>query len=297
MGQRRSSQNPDALKANEAAPLVGMAPRGIYRAVALGYIPPGVYWRIGRDMYFSRERLLAWRESGGTPSTQASPDAQGGGTSSEEDEAMRLVAMYHKGEIDPATLSDRESTVVLACFGFLRGEKVTLTEIAQTFEISSSRASQIKFNALRKLRRALDVLSEKKADRQHGEDSQVFLLKSIRDEIARADAGASSQKPSEILAKFFAAPIYALRLPERAYGILANAEVDTVGRLVEMKEHELRRVKHIGPALSRAITSELRRYGILLGTRHYETGYGVLVVPPSPSDSHKDEEEDDWSDE
>lgn len=57
----------DAIKAADAAALLGMrSPRGPQRAAALGHIPRGVWWRVGRDLYFSRSRLIAWRNSGGT---------------------------------------------------------------------------------------------------------------------------------------------------------------------------------------------------------------------------------------
>jgi excisionase family DNA binding protein len=53
----------------EAAPLVALSARGIYRAIAAGHIPPGVYFRIGRDIYIRRSALLAWRDAGGTAAT------------------------------------------------------------------------------------------------------------------------------------------------------------------------------------------------------------------------------------
>lgn len=56
----------ETLTVAEAAPLVALSARGFYRAIAAGHIPPGVYFRIGRDIYVSRARLLAWRDAGGT---------------------------------------------------------------------------------------------------------------------------------------------------------------------------------------------------------------------------------------
>jgi hypothetical protein len=37
---------------------------------ASGTRPPGVYFRIGRDIYVSRSRLLAWRNAGGTAASE-----------------------------------------------------------------------------------------------------------------------------------------------------------------------------------------------------------------------------------
>ncbi len=63
----------DVITAHEASRLVGKNVRGVYRAVEIGLIPPGAYWRIGRDLRFSRSKLLEWRNSGGNAplSTQA----------------------------------------------------------------------------------------------------------------------------------------------------------------------------------------------------------------------------------
>lgn len=60
------SANDDVIKAKAAGPIVGMGARGIQRAAALKHLPPGVWWRVGRDLYFSRSKLIAWRDSGGT---------------------------------------------------------------------------------------------------------------------------------------------------------------------------------------------------------------------------------------
>jgi excisionase family DNA binding protein len=60
----------ETLTVAEAAPLVALSARGFYRAIAAGHIPPGVYFRIGRDIYVSRERLLAWRNAGGTAASE-----------------------------------------------------------------------------------------------------------------------------------------------------------------------------------------------------------------------------------
>lgn len=62
----------DVVTAHEASRIVGKNLRSLYRAVEIGLIPPGAYWRIGRDLRFSRTKLLEWRNSGGNapPSTQ-----------------------------------------------------------------------------------------------------------------------------------------------------------------------------------------------------------------------------------
>jgi len=56
----------DIISAEEAAPLIGKSRLAMYRAIRLGHIPLGVYWRVGRDIHVSRKRLLAWRDAGGT---------------------------------------------------------------------------------------------------------------------------------------------------------------------------------------------------------------------------------------
>lgn len=56
----------DAISVEEAAPLAGYKrPHGLYRAIRLGYVPAGVYWRVGRDIRLSRSRLVEWLAAGG----------------------------------------------------------------------------------------------------------------------------------------------------------------------------------------------------------------------------------------
>jgi predicted DNA-binding transcriptional regulator AlpA len=38
----------------------------VYRAVASGHLPPGVYWRVGRALRFSRAALEQFIADGGT---------------------------------------------------------------------------------------------------------------------------------------------------------------------------------------------------------------------------------------
>lgn len=56
----------DIISVEDAAPLVGKSRLSMYRSIRLGYLPLGVYWRVGRDIYVSRSRLLAWRDAGGS---------------------------------------------------------------------------------------------------------------------------------------------------------------------------------------------------------------------------------------
>lgn len=56
----------DVLSVEEGAAIVGKSRLAMYRAIRLGHIPLGIYWRIGRDIYVSRARLIAWRDAGGT---------------------------------------------------------------------------------------------------------------------------------------------------------------------------------------------------------------------------------------
>ncbi|GAB1340940.1 hypothetical protein [Gemmatimonas sp.] len=56
----------DRISVATAGPIAGTTARGFYRAIARGYVPPGVYWRVGRDIHVSRSRLLEWIERGGT---------------------------------------------------------------------------------------------------------------------------------------------------------------------------------------------------------------------------------------
>lgn len=64
----------DVLSVEEGAALIGKNRLAMYRAIRLGQIPPGVYWRVGRDIYVSRGRLLEWKNRGGTA---APADARG----------------------------------------------------------------------------------------------------------------------------------------------------------------------------------------------------------------------------
>lgn len=67
------TDNSDVIGVEEAAPLAGYKrPHGMYRAIRLGYVPPGVYWRVGRDIRLSRSRLVEWLAAGGNaaPPTQ-----------------------------------------------------------------------------------------------------------------------------------------------------------------------------------------------------------------------------------
>ena len=60
------SEEEDVITVGEAAPMLGKSVQGMYRAVRAGHIPAGVYFKIGRDLYFRRGALLAWRDAGGT---------------------------------------------------------------------------------------------------------------------------------------------------------------------------------------------------------------------------------------
>lgn len=61
-----SALSEDRISVADAAPLAGCSTRSFYRAIAAGYVPPGIYWRIGRDIHVSRARLLEWIAQGGT---------------------------------------------------------------------------------------------------------------------------------------------------------------------------------------------------------------------------------------
>lgn len=61
----------DIIHAAEASALLGCSVRALYRLAAAGRVP---HWRIGRDVRFSREKLIAWRNSGGTAAPNALND-------------------------------------------------------------------------------------------------------------------------------------------------------------------------------------------------------------------------------
>lgn len=66
----------DTITVEQASPLIGRKPAGTYRAIRLEHIPRGVWWRIGRDIYLSRGKLLAWRDAGGAvPAAESNPVA------------------------------------------------------------------------------------------------------------------------------------------------------------------------------------------------------------------------------
>jgi excisionase family DNA binding protein len=48
------------LRADEAAALLGLSLRALYRFAAEEKIPPEVVVRLGRSVRFSKPRLLAW---------------------------------------------------------------------------------------------------------------------------------------------------------------------------------------------------------------------------------------------
>jgi hypothetical protein len=70
MPVKRETGSGDVLTVAEAAPLIRRSAQGMYRAIRSGQIPNGVIFRIGRDIYVSRERLLAWRNAGGTAASE-----------------------------------------------------------------------------------------------------------------------------------------------------------------------------------------------------------------------------------
>lgn len=74
MPVKNATSDSDTITVRDAAPLIGKTARGMYRAIAAGHVERGVFFRIGRDIYVSRERLLEWKKSGGTA---ASPEARG----------------------------------------------------------------------------------------------------------------------------------------------------------------------------------------------------------------------------
>jgi hypothetical protein len=66
----------DVITVSEAAPIIGRSVQGTYRAVRAGHIPAGIFFRIGRDLYFRRAALLAWRNAGGTAATTPSQNTE-----------------------------------------------------------------------------------------------------------------------------------------------------------------------------------------------------------------------------
>ena len=56
----------DKATVAEAAEIAGCSIGTFYRSIRLGYVPPGVYWRIGRNIYISRSRLSQWIKEGGS---------------------------------------------------------------------------------------------------------------------------------------------------------------------------------------------------------------------------------------
>lgn len=53
----------DIIQAVEASALLGCSVRALYRLAAARRIP---HWRIGRDVRFSKQQIIAWRDNGGT---------------------------------------------------------------------------------------------------------------------------------------------------------------------------------------------------------------------------------------
>lgn len=56
----------DRLTVEDAAPIAGMSAHTMYRAIRVGHVPPGVFYRIGRNLRISKSRLLQWIDAGGT---------------------------------------------------------------------------------------------------------------------------------------------------------------------------------------------------------------------------------------
>jgi len=60
----------DHVSVYAAANEFGWSSKSLYRAIADGRVPPGVYWRIGRNIRVSRSRLAQWLANGGTAGSQ-----------------------------------------------------------------------------------------------------------------------------------------------------------------------------------------------------------------------------------
>lgn len=56
----------DTISVEEGGALIGKSRLAMYRAIRMKIIPAGVYWKVGRDIYVSRARLIAWRDAGGS---------------------------------------------------------------------------------------------------------------------------------------------------------------------------------------------------------------------------------------
>jgi hypothetical protein len=64
--EARTTRIGDALpEGQEVADLLGLSLGDLRKARLRGQLPRGTYWRIGRRVRYSRQRLLAWIESGG----------------------------------------------------------------------------------------------------------------------------------------------------------------------------------------------------------------------------------------
>lgn len=56
------------IRTKEAAALIGITLNDLYALVRAGRVP---HWRVGRAVRFDRDRLLAWRDAGGTAQSAA----------------------------------------------------------------------------------------------------------------------------------------------------------------------------------------------------------------------------------
>ena len=83
----------DIISVAQAAPIIGKSVQGTYRAVRAGHIPAGVFFKVGRDLYFRRAQLLAWRDAGGTAQSATEGDA----TDKARAETMRDLSQLAPG--------------------------------------------------------------------------------------------------------------------------------------------------------------------------------------------------------
>lgn len=72
-----------------------------------------------------------------------------------------------------------------------------------------------------------------------------------------------AEKCESICRRFAISPgIEILNLSPRSFNALYNANIETVGELLELSEEELSKVRRLGPASQREVRSKLEQYRV-----------------------------------
>ena len=161
-------------------------------------------------------------------------------------------------------LNERECKIIKYRFGFEEDPK-TLKEIAEIFDRSSHRISQITLKALRKLRKPSNLKRLLPNYTLRIQDLQkVRQMVAYQEELDEIE----DEKPNKINTapiNYSAIHIEELELTVRAYNGLKRGGIDNIGALANMSIEDLSRIRNLGNKTLEEIISKVKnKFGIII---------------------------------